>query len=222
MANEIKAIIFDMDGVIFDTESVWQDGFWLANKEFGVSLSEDYRKSICGRTEPSIRSELREIMPTLDADAYRDCTVNYVHNEMKSGRFDVKPEFDTLISYLKEAGFKTALATSNTKERAMSMFLCKGYDAKELFDSMVFGDETGGRSKPDPFIFFKAAEKLSLSPKECVVVEDSINGIKAATDGGFVPVMAVDLIEPDEYCIKNTKKIVRGLGEIIEFLKKTQ
>ena len=220
MANEINAVIFDMDGVIFDTESVWRDGFYLANKKFGVSLAEDYRNSICGRTEPSIRSELRELMPTLDTDAYRDCIVNYVRNEMKCGRFKVKPEFDTLISYLKKDSFKIALATSNTKERAMSMFDCKGYNAEELFDAMVFGDETGHKSKPDPYIFYKAAEKLALPPDECVVVEDSINGIKAAVDGGFVPVMAVDLIEPDEYCTKNTKKIVQSLGEVIGFLQK--
>lgn len=219
MANGIKAVIFDMDGVIFDTESVWRDGFLLANKKFNVSLSEDYRISICGRTEPSIRDELREIMPSLDTDAYRDCTVNYVRNEMEVGRFKVKPDFDKLISYLKNNNFKIALATSNTKERALNMFACKNYNAEEIFDAMVFGDETGNRSKPDPYIFYKAAEKLALSPGECVVIEDSINGIKAATDGGFVPIMAVDLIEPDEYCTKNTKKIVQSLGEIIEFLQ---
>ena len=83
------------------------------------------------------------------------------------------------------------------------MFQKKSLEISEMFDAMVFGDEVGNHLKPDPTIFLLTAEKLGVKPSECIVVEDSINGIKAAVNGGFLPVMVVDLIQPDNFCREN-------------------
>jgi len=217
--GKIQAVIFDMDGVIFDSESLWKIMFVKANEKFGLSLDEEYRQSICGKNEESIRSELREMLPGVDVDGYRNFIVSGVNSMIMKGDFELKAGFREVISYLKERGYKTALATSSSKDRAQHMFRGKGFDTSELFDACVYGDEVGNRGKPDPYIFETAALKLGVDNKECIVLEDSVNGIKAAVNGNFIPVMAVDIILPDKYCEENCRLIIEKLPQLIDFME---
>jgi len=212
--NRIKAIIFDMDGVIFDTESIWKRCFGETNRRFGVALDEEYRKSICGKSESVIRQELRALLPWLDADAYREDMSAGVVEAIETGAFETKKGFGEFITFCREKGYRIALATSTARNRAEKMFFMKGYDIDRLFDATAFGDEVGGRSKPDPYIFQLAAERLGVAAEHCLVIEDSINGIHAAVNGDFIPVMAVDLIEPDGYCREHCRWLVEDLEEL--------
>ncbi len=218
--GKIQAVIFDMDGVIFDSESLWKIMFEKANDIYKVSLDEKYRQSICGKTEEVIRRELNELIPELNADEYRDYIASGVNSMIASGDFEIKSGFNELISYLREKGYKTALATSSVKARAKHMFDAKGFDADDIFDACIYGDEVKGKSKPDPYIFNTVASKLGYDNSECIVVEDSINGIQAAVSGGFVPVMAVDLIPPDSYCRENCYQIIDNLTQLIEMMER--
>ncbi|MBE7020902.1 MAG: HAD family phosphatase [Ruminococcaceae bacterium] len=211
--QRIKAVIFDMDGVIFDSESVWKILFEIANKKYGLALTEEYRKSICGKNELLIRQELKEILPGTDVDEYRDFIITGVREWIEKGCFEVKPGFMQLMDYLKKMGCKIALATSSEQKRAEQMFNVKGLDCTTLFDTCVFGNDVGIKCKLDPYIFTLAADRLCINPCECVVIEDSINGIQAAVNGGFIPVMAVDLIEPDSFCYEKCSCIIRSLEE---------
>ena len=212
--NNKSGFIFDMDGVIFDTERLWKDAFERANKKFSLPLSEEYRQSICGKTEIAIREELRQLFPDVDADEYREYTLNYVCKCIDNGDFEIKEGFIETIGFLKERGFKTALATSSHKERAFKLFSLKGLEISRFFDAMVFSEDIGSRSKPDPYIFLSAAKAIDIPPEHCFVVEDSINGVEAAHRGGFMPIMAVDLIKPDSYCLEHTYAIINGLSEL--------
>lgn len=212
----MKAVIFDMDGVIFNTENLWKTGFIIANKKYNLNLDENYRKTICGKSEQQIREELKLIYNDLDVDSYRNSIVKYVEEEIKNKNYIIKDGFIELINYLKNKNYKIALATSSTKKRAEYLFNNKGLDIN-MFDALVFAEDVGKKSKPDPFIFTIASNKLGISPNNCYVIEDSINGIVAANDGGFIPIMAIDLIKPDDYCINNCIKIVKNLDELIEF-----
>ena len=212
-------VIFDMDGVIFNTEEIWRDGYNIANKIFGIGLDENYRKTICGKSEEQIREELYSKYPDKDVDAYSEYVAKYVNLKIETGEYLIKPGFIELISFLKENGFKTTLATSSTKQRAEKMFLKKNLDIHDFFDSAVFAEEVGANSKPNPYIFHLAATKLGFQPENCYVIEDSINGVTAAVDGGFRPIMNVDLIEPNDYCKKHCLKIVKDLNELIDFFK---
>ncbi len=216
--KSVRAIIFDMDGVIFDSESLWKKMFLEANKKYGLNLDERYRQSICGKTEMVIRDELKKLIPELDSDEYRNYIINGVEQSVQNGDFDIQPGALELLNFAKNNGYKTALATSSARIRAEGMFRKKNLDEKELFQACIYGDEIGSRSKPDPYIFELAAEKLGIEKSECIVVEDSLNGIKAAVNGGFLPVMAVDLIEPDYYCLSHCWKIVNSLNEFVDFL----
>ena len=210
----IKAVIFDMDGVIFDSESIWQKKTVEANEKFGIDVTEEVRIGICGKNENVIREELKKLYPDFDTDIYREYVMKEVLSALNSGNFEVKKGFDTLISYLKEKKLKIALATSSDSVRGKNMFKNKGYDIDKIFDATVFGEETGKRSKPDPFIFQLAAKKLGVDASECIVIEDSLNGIKAASAGGFKPVMVIDIIKPDDFCKENCMLISDNLEEL--------
>ncbi|MBR2481191.1 MAG: HAD family phosphatase [Clostridia bacterium] len=213
--NKVKAVIFDMDGVIFDTEAVWKKAFLQANVIYGLTtLTEEYRASICGKKEATIREELKLMHPEAKVDEYRDYMLSYVKEAVSSGNYEIKPHAVEILTYLRNRGYKVALATSSHRDRAEMMFKNKGLDLSNHFDATIFADDLHGKPKPDPTIFLLASEKLGVLPGESYVIEDSINGIEAAVRGGFMPIMAVDLIEPDQYCYDNCKKIIRSLREL--------
>ena len=81
----IRGAIFDMDGVIFNTENVWRDAFVLANERFRAPLTERDRQAICGKSEASIRAAYRRLCPDLDVDAYRDLTIAAVQDQIRAG-----------------------------------------------------------------------------------------------------------------------------------------
>ena len=213
-SNTIRAFIFDMDGVIFDTELLWKLAIEKANKHFNVALNEEYRISMCGKNEMAIRNELKSILPSLDVDAYRNYIIENVNNDISDDKHNIKKGFFPLIKNIKMHGMKAALATSSNKVCATKLFEKKGVLISDFFDVTVFGNEIGSKSKPDPYIFQLAAQRLNLTPQECCVIEDSINGIKAAISGGFHCIMVEDLIPPDNFCLSNADKIVKGLYEI--------
>lgn len=213
-----RGIIFDLDGVIFDSESLWQKAFLLANAEFSVELDEEYRQRCCGKDEQSIRAELREIYPRLDADRYRDFILSYVIETIEKKGADLKKGFCELISYLKFSGYKTALATSSGKERALKLFLKKNLEPYDIFDGLVFSEDVKV-SKPNPEIFLLAARRMGLIPRECIVLEDSLNGILAAKLGGFASIMVKDLIEPDANAQQACLFIANDFVEVVKYLE---
>lgn len=208
--KKVNAAVFDMDGVIFDTESVWKQAFENANSVFGLKLDEEYRQSTCGKSEDMIRKSLQTTFPDLDVDKYRGYMLKQVNDTINNGDFDVKPGIIDAIKMLRSKNYKIALATSSHKSRAEMLFRKKGLDLYGLFDATVFAEDVGSRSKPDPEIFFVASRLINERPADCFVFEDSLNGIEAAVNGGFIPVMIVDLIEPTKYCYDNCRKIIRS------------
>lgn len=209
---DVGGIIFDMDGVIFDSESLWREATVRVNAQFNVQFSEEYRQSMCGKDEDSIRECLKNDFSDLDVGKYRDAVLADVQSQMAKARF--KPHFITVLVECKSRGLKIALATSSRRERAVRMFESKGIDLQDIFDYAVFGDDVKA-SKPNPEIFLLASKGLGMRPEECIVIEDSLNGIRAALDGGFNPVMAVDLIEPDSYVAEHGVPVVRDLRDIV-------
>ena len=218
--NTKHGVIFDMDGVIFDTERLWEKAFESANEEYGLNLSEEYRQSTCGKNEVVIREELLSLCPDLDVNKYRDSLVQSVKALIDSGSFEIKPGFAAFIEFLHINGFKTGLATSSNKERANKLFSLKGLKIEKLFDTAVFGDDIGNRSKPDPYIFELACSGIGLLPENCFIIEDSINGIEAAYRGGFSPIMLVDLIEPNDYCRAHAFAITKDFAEVERIMRR--
>ena len=213
----LSGIIFDMDGVIFDSESVWKRTTEKINSRFGIVFDEKYRQSLCGMDERGIRSKLKMDYPGKDVDNYRDTLVKAVTTRLSTEPL-TKNGFLELVETCRLRGMKVGLATSSSRGRAEIMFSNNGMNMESLFDAVVFGTEVV-RSKPDPEIFLLAASRLGIPNSECIVVEDSLNGLRAAHEGGFVPVMVVDLIEPDTWVLDNGIPVFRNLSELKDLLE---
>lgn len=219
ISTRISAVIFDMDGVIFDTERLSKEGFIKANELFGAAITEEYRQGLCGKTDLTIREILKADFPFLKVDEYRDWIIDYINGEIEKGNYSLKYNFIETIDYFKQVGCKIGLATSTNRNRAFKLFQRKGLDISKIFDGVVFGEEVENHSKPDPAIFLLAAKKLNVDPSDCCVVEDSLNGIKAAVNGGFFPIMVVDLIQPNDFC-KGNAVILNGLKDITKVINR--
>lgn len=216
--KKIEAVLFDMDGLIFDTESVWKDAFFEANKKFGLNLDEEYRqKEMAGRQEIDIRKMMKLEFPDVDIDAYRDYMRGLVFEEIKSSKKLLKTGFVEIVDALKMNNIKIALATSSGLDRCDILFGNAGIDYKKIFDAIVTKEEVDS-GKPNPEVFLKAAKKLGVETEACVVLEDSILGIQAAHNAGAVPVMVVDLIEPVDELRKLAEHVVYSLLEAKNFI----
>ena len=215
--GKIKGIIFDIDGVLVDTERI---SFKFCEKSFekyGYKYSMDTNLSLIGRNNNSIRNILGETFGTefpLDeiCNYKSESMIKYLLEEgtpLKIGVFE-------LLDFLRKSNYKIAVATSTYKERAIQRLESVGI--KEKFDDMVCGDEIE-YSKPNPEIFLKAAEKLGLKPEECIVIEDSPAGVEAGYKGGMTVINVPDMKTPDEEMKKYSSLICNNLLDVKEYLE---
>lgn len=217
-SNNKKGIIFDMDGVIFDSERIWKEGFFAANEKFGLNFTESERQSYCGKDEYSIRKQIRTEHSYLNADEYRDFIINYFNDKLERTGAEIKKGFLELISWLKANDFAVGLATSAQKSRALKMFSKKGMDIYKIFDAVVCGDDVK-ISKPNPEIFLLAAERINCLPARCIVLEDSPNGIEAARRAGMKAVVVKDLIPPSPEDVKKCVFCADNLLQVLDYFK---
>ena len=212
--NKTKAVIFDMDGVIFDSEKTWQKADKAADEKFNTGFGEEVRFNCCGRDEKSVRSYLRTLSPTLDVDAYREYIINFVKQEEARKGAPLKSGFTELAENLKNRGISIALATSSRRERAQRLFEKSEITKSDVFAAEVYGDEVTV-AKPNPEIFLLAARRLGIEPKDTIVIEDSPNGIAAAYAGGFTPIMVIDLIPPPPELRERGLLVYNSLSDVI-------
>ncbi len=197
-----KAVIFDMDGVVFDSEVNWKFADRAADIKFRTGFDESVRAACCGRDEKSVRAFLREIKPDLDVDAYRDYIIETVRQAEEKNGAPLKRGILELVKLLDSLKIKTALATSSRRERVVKLFKKAEIDHEKLFGAVLTCNDVN-RAKPDPEIFLKAAAAIDADPKETIVLEDSPNGLTAAMRGGFMPIMIIDLIAPPTDMVKD-------------------
>ncbi len=217
--EKAKAVIFDMDGVVFDSEVNWKFADRAADVKFETGFDESVRAACCGRDEKSVRAFLRSIKPDLDVDAYRDYIIESVRQAEEINGAPIKRGILELISVLDRLDIKTALATSSRRERVTKLFEKAKIDHEKIFGAVVTCNDVS-RAKPDPEIFLKAADKIGVSPEESIVLEDSPNGLTAAMRGGFTPIMIIDLIAPPTDMVKNGLIYYNDVYPIIDALTK--
>lgn len=216
--QKIDAVLFDMDGVIFDTEAVWKNAFYASNKKYGLNLSEEYRqREMAGRQEFDIREMMKKEFPNVDIDAYREYMRTLVFEEINLSKKLLKAGFVETVCKLKNNGIKIALATSSGFDRCEILFKNASLNMSDIFDVIVTKEDVKN-GKPNPEVFLKAAQKLGVQPQNAVVFEDSILGIQAAHKAGAVPVMVVDLIEPDAETRRLTQKVVYSLLDAVDYI----
>lgn len=211
----MKAVIFDMDGVIFDSEKVICDLWEELAKEYNLANMEELMVKCIGLNDKATYQCFKDMYgEDVDYEFYKGIVSKRYHEKYDGGRLPMKPGVNELLSFLKENGIKTALASS-TNVRTVTNQL-KDAGVLQFFDVVVGGDMVT-RSKPDPEIFLHAAEMLGIDPKDAFIIEDSFNGIRAAHAAGAKPVMVPDLIQPDDEIKALYHKNCRDLLEVRDY-----
>lgn len=213
----IELVIFDMDGLMFDTETVSREAWKIAGEKVNMPVDDELFSEFLGTNSKYITNLL--INKFGEKSPYKELISE--RNIMADKLIDmnglrVKKGLKELLAYLKENNIKRAVATSTSRARALKL-LTLGEVVNE-FDYIICGDEVT-KSKPDPEIFLKVAEKLNVLPENCIVLEDSRFGVYAAKNAGMYPIMVPDLLTPDEELLGMIYKKADDLGQVIELLK---
>ena len=187
----IKAVLFDMDGILFDTEIVMKEGWLKAARELNFTLTEEHLSQMRGSALPRSRKLFEEwFHGQVTYDEGRAIRTAYLNDYIRRNGVPEKPGLHEFLSWLKEHSIKVAVATSTTRRVAEDYWKQSGID--QYINASVCGDEVIN-SKPDPEIFLKAASLLKVPIAACIVAEDSINGLKAARAAGAISCMIPDL-----------------------------
>ena len=215
--RKIRGVIFDQDGLMFDTERISAESWSLAGDDIGFHLEESFLCTIRGMNRADAAARFHEIFgDTLDFEGLRDRKNEYFHKLLRERGVPVKPGLKELLAYLEEHGYKMILATASTKEYSQRNLKEVGVD--RYFAQMVTGDMVT-HAKPDPEVFLRAAEMLGEAPEACMVLEDSLNGVEAGLRGGFVTVMVPDMTQPDEAMRSRVHAVCDSLRDVIGVLE---
>ncbi len=205
----LKGAIFDMDGLLFDTEKVYQETWGELARERGIRLPEDFKYHICGTSGDLAYEVVSKYFHTADGRAIAEECYARVAEKVKTG-VDIKKGVVEILGKFKEAGVKCAVASSSSMEVIAGNLARAGISS--CFEAVASGPEVMN-GKPAPDIFLLAAERLGLPPEECYVFEDAVNGILAADAAGMKPVMVPDLMQPDEKIRKLCIGVFSDLGQ---------
>lgn len=220
MSSKYKAVIFDLDGLLVDTEKIAYQLYVDLLREYGYSISrEKYAKEHGGKPALiNIIDIIKEFNLPLDVMETRD-SILAKENKMIHDGVELKKGAIELLEYLKQNNYKIALATSSLLERAMVML--KQHHLENYFDEMVtFGEIS--KAKPDPETFVKAVEKLKVNKEEALVLEDSDAGIMAAYNGGIPCCLIPDNKIPSEDIKEHATIVLNDLTEVIDYLKEKE
>lgn len=212
----IKGAVFDMDGLMFDSERLVYETWQMMMDELGFEYNLEIFKNTIG-----LRTDMAEsYYNSLYGERFCYQPLKQRSREIFLKRVSeegvpIKKGLVELLEFLKSNNLKIAVATSTSAQTAHKIIRMAGvYD---YFDAFVCGDDVRN-GKPHPEVFLTAAERLSLPPTECVAFEDSINGIKSAHSAEMTTVMVPDYLHPTEEIIPMIDFLCDDLSQAIEFI----
>ena len=208
-------VLFDMDGVIFDTEHLAVRVWKKAAEELGIPDVEQVFYSCIGttlvRTREILRAHYGEDFPQEQFDR---CVRKHYFEHYDRFGLPVKTGAEETLAFLKGKNVPLAIASSTRSEMVRRELQDAGL--LTYFDAVVGGDLVT-HSKPHPEIFLRAAETLNAKPAEAFVIEDSYNGIRAAAAAGMHPLMVPDMLPPTEEIRSLAERIFPSLHEVRAF-----
>lgn len=212
-----KAFIFDLDGTLIDTEKIYRVIWPRAIKQLGFEFSDERFLSLRSLGRPFAPAKFKEWYgEEFDYDKARKIRKGFFDEHIAEHGIELKYGAIELLTYLRDSGIVTAIATATDPVRAkeyMDMTGLSGYFDKVISATMV------PEGKPSPYVYQYACEQLGFKPSECVAVEDAPNGIKSAFSAGLKVIMVPDLTEPDEEILSMLTLKASSLMDIIELVQ---
>lgn len=214
--NRIDAAIFDMDGLMIDTERLDMELWRSIGAAQGYAIPESLILNTVGRTREDTEAMFREALGAgFDYHTVRKLRIQEKFERFKKQGVPLKTGLLSMLELLERRGIRKAVATSTERSQAEKVLRIAGL--YERFDAVVCGDEIS-RGKPEPDIFLAAAEKLAAEPDYCLVLEDSHAGIAAAAAAGIRSIMIPDIKAPDAACRKLAERIFQDLSAAAEYV----
>lgn len=214
---QVKAVIFDMDGLMLDTESIARQIWMDEAARLGVPLDEDLYCRLIGRTHPDIRQIVRDAFHgKADADAYIDGCLNLYRERIQSP-IPHRPGLVKMLDYCDSRGLLKGVGTSSGRSMVDVKLRSGGIEGR--FDVVVTGNEVS-KGKPDPEIFLTVAARLGVSAVESLVLEDSPNGVLAAHAAGAKVIMVPDMLQPEAHIRAAADAVLESLAEVPEYIER--
>lgn len=216
----ICAVIFDMDGVLIDTEKHYNAAWCQAATEAGFPFTREHALLLRSCEAKEGEKLMQGIFgPSFDYYAIRERRRELVRERLAQYGLEKKPGVEETLRFLRAKGIKTAVATATaldiTKSHLTTIGVC------DLFDSIVSAKNVA-HGKPEPDVYLYACEQIGERPQDCMAVEDSPNGIMAAYRAGLRTVMVPDLTQPDEELTKYLYASVNSLSDLCELVDKEE
>jgi HAD superfamily hydrolase (TIGR01509 family) len=211
LPRRLSAVIFDMDGTLHDTEAVYHASLKQAVHALGFTITDAFCHSMIGMPGPVCDAMLCDHLgpgfPFADFDRlYGDL----IDSTLRAA-VPLKPGAAELLDALAQHGLKKAVATSASRHAAE---LHLGRSGLRAHLPIVVTRDDVARGKPYPDLFLRAAELLDVAPDECLAVEDSLNGIRAAHAAGMMPIMVPDLLTPTDEISAMCLRVLFDLHEV--------
>lgn len=213
----MRAVVFDMDGILFDTERVCQDSWLEVAKRRGLPGMEEIFPRCIGRNSSDSRQIVLEAYgEDFDYEGFRAETSVWYWRYIETNGLPVMPGVELLLRWLKSNSWKLGLASSTRRPTVLKNLEMSGF--LEYFPVVVTGDMVE-HGKPHPEIYLLACRELGVKPEEAYAIEDSPNGIRSARAAGMLPLMVPDMIAPDEEMEDLSFRIFKNLNQVLTYLK---
>lgn len=213
----IKAVIYDMDGTLVDSERVSKAAWQRTAERMGVDIPDAMTRSFIGRSVASVKDELAAQVGGVDRalEAFRFHAAYF--DELSQDMLALKPGAHESIDRLRAFGCRIGLATSTDRERALARLARFGLE--DAFDAITCGDDGIEHGKPAPDIFLLAAERLGTEPVSCAVIEDSFNGVRAGCAAGMHVFMVPDMLAPTNEIAAMCDAVLPSLTELFSAIE---
>jgi HAD superfamily hydrolase (TIGR01509 family) len=213
----IEAVVFDMDGLLLNTELLARRALAMASEEVGLGAGEAFFAMLIGVPADGCRQLLFEHYgQSAPAESFFAAAARHLHNQIDGGEMQLRSGVIELLEHLEQRGMPRAVATSSAREKARHHLQRAGI--AQRFDAIVTRDDVA-RGKPFPDLFLQAANRLGVLPGRCLALEDSYNGVRAAQAAGMPVVMVLDLLQPTPEMHSLCQAVVSDLYGVIPLLE---
>ncbi len=209
---EIKAIVFDMDGVMIDSERLVLESWKKVGTRYELDDVASVFPECIGRSVADTHKVfIKKYGESFPYEEFREDTQKAFNELEDEGKLNPKPGVYEILDFFQKKGFKLALASSTRMDKIEEILSKLGLLSP--FDFVISGDNVK-ESKPNPEIYLKACEGIKCNPKYCVAIEDSYHGIHSAHNAGMYSIMIPDLKEANDDMRNTASEILNSLGEL--------